>query len=180
MSSSLAIGDFSRAAHLTVKTLHHYHETGLLEPSQIDPQTGYRRYTTEQIPVAQIIKRFRGLDKTGPAQWLAESVAIFGLLLIVLGHRRTQDVPWMVAGWIDAAYWFTASTSSANPAITIARSLSDTFSGIRPADVPAFIVAQLIGAIAALLMARVLFSAPANKEEDEKSIDEAPHTQSAS
>jgi DNA-binding transcriptional MerR regulator len=62
MSSSLAIGDFSRATHLTVKTLRHYHETGLLEPAQIDTQTGYRRYTTEQIPVAQIIKRFRDLD----------------------------------------------------------------------------------------------------------------------
>jgi DNA-binding transcriptional MerR regulator/effector-binding domain-containing protein len=62
MPSSLAIGDFSRATHLTVKTLRHYHETGLLEPAQIDPQTGYRRYTTEQIPVAQIIKRFRDLD----------------------------------------------------------------------------------------------------------------------
>src|ERR1700728_430019 len=62
MSSSLAIGDFSRATHLTVKTLRHYHETGLFEPAQIDPQTGYRRYTTEQIPVAQIIKRFRDLD----------------------------------------------------------------------------------------------------------------------
>jgi DNA-binding transcriptional MerR regulator len=62
MSNSLAIGDFSRATHLTVKTLRHYHETGLIEPAQIDPQTGYRRYTTEQIPVAQIIKRFRDLD----------------------------------------------------------------------------------------------------------------------
>ena len=62
MSCSLAIGDFSRATHLTVKTLRHYHETGLLEPAQIDPQTGYRRYTTGQIPVAQIIKRFRDLD----------------------------------------------------------------------------------------------------------------------
>ena len=62
MSSSLAIGDFSRATHLTVKTLRHYHETGLLEPAQIDPQTGYRRYTTDQIPAAQIIKRFRDLD----------------------------------------------------------------------------------------------------------------------
>lgn len=62
MPSSLAIGDFSRATHLTVKTLRHYHETGLLEPAQIDPQTGYRRYTTEQIPAAQIIKRFRDLD----------------------------------------------------------------------------------------------------------------------
>jgi DNA-binding transcriptional MerR regulator/effector-binding domain-containing protein len=62
MSSPLAIGDFSRATHLTVKTLRHYHETGLLQPAQIDPQTGYRRYTTDQIPVAQIIKRFRDLD----------------------------------------------------------------------------------------------------------------------
>jgi DNA-binding transcriptional MerR regulator len=62
MSSSLAIGDFSRATHLTVKTLRHYHETGLLEPAQIDAQTGYRRYTTEQIPIAQIIRRFRDLD----------------------------------------------------------------------------------------------------------------------
>jgi DNA-binding transcriptional MerR regulator len=62
MPNSLAIGDFSRATHLTVKTLRHYHESGLIEPAQIDPQTGYRRYTTEQIPVAQIIKRFRDLD----------------------------------------------------------------------------------------------------------------------
>src|SRR5882762_5388827 len=62
MLSSLAIGDFSRATHLTVKTLRHYHEKGLLEPAHIDPQTGYRRYTTEQIPVAQIIRRFRDLD----------------------------------------------------------------------------------------------------------------------
>src|SRR5271154_2886018 len=62
MPPSLAIGDFSRATHLTVKTLRHYHETGLLEPALIDPQTGYRRYTTEQIPVAQIIRRFRNLD----------------------------------------------------------------------------------------------------------------------
>ncbi len=62
MSSSLAIGDFSRATHLTVKTLRHYHESGLLEPAQIDARTGYRRYTTEQIQVAQIIRRFRNLD----------------------------------------------------------------------------------------------------------------------
>jgi DNA-binding transcriptional MerR regulator len=62
MATSLAIGDFSRATHLTVKTLRYYHETGLLEPAQVDPQTGYRRYTTEQIQVAQIIRRFRDLD----------------------------------------------------------------------------------------------------------------------
>ena len=95
--------------------------------------------------------------RTGPAQWLAEAVATFGLMLVVLGHRRSEDAPWMVAAWIGAAYWFTASTSFANPAITIARSLSDTFSGIRPIDVPEFILAQLAGAIAALAVARVLF-----------------------
>jgi len=62
MPSSFAIGDFSRATHPTVKMLRHYHETGLLEPAHIDPQTGYRRYTTDQVPVAQIIRRFRNLD----------------------------------------------------------------------------------------------------------------------
>ena len=97
--------------------------------------------------------------RTGPAQWLAEGVATFGLLLVVLGHRRTEDAAWMVAAWIGAAYWFTASTSFANPAITIARSLSDTFAGIRPTDVPAFIAAQLVGAGVALLIARPLFGA---------------------
>lgn len=95
--------------------------------------------------------------RTGASQWLAEAVATFGLILVVLGHRRPQDAAWMVAGWIGAAYWFTASTSFANPAITIARSLSDTFAGIRPADVPGFIVAQLIGAALALWVARFLF-----------------------
>ena len=96
--------------------------------------------------------------RTGAPQWLAEAVATFGLLLVVLGHRRTEDAPWMVAAWIGGAYWFTASTSFANPAITIARSLSDTFSGIRPVDVPGFIVAQLMGALLALLVARSLFA----------------------
>jgi len=95
--------------------------------------------------------------RAGLAQWLAEAIATFGLLLVVLGHRRSQDAAWMVAAWIGAAYWFTASTSFANPAITIARSLSDTFSGIRPADVPGFIAAQLLGAMLAVLVARFLF-----------------------
>ncbi len=97
--------------------------------------------------------------RTGASQWLAEGVATFGLLLVILGHRRPQDAPWMVAGWIGGAYWFTASTSFANPAITIARSLSDTFAGIRPGDVPAFVAAQLAGALLALLAARTLFKA---------------------
>lgn len=94
--------------------------------------------------------------RTGVAQWLAEAVATFGLLLVVVGYRRVEDAPWMIAAWIGGAYWFTASTSFANPAITIARSLSDTFSGIRPADVPAFIVAQLVGALLGLLVGRSL------------------------
>jgi len=97
--------------------------------------------------------------RTGASQWLAEGVATFGLLLVVIGHSRSEDAPWMVAGWIGAAYWFTASTSFANPAITIARSLSDTFAGIRPGDVPGFIAAQLAGALLALLVARPLFTA---------------------
>ena len=94
--------------------------------------------------------------RTGLSQWLAEGVATFGLVMIVLGNRRPQDAPWMVAAWIGGAYWFTASTSFANPAIAIARSLSNTFAGIRPADVPGFIAAELAGALLALLMARFL------------------------
>jgi glycerol uptake facilitator-like aquaporin len=106
-----------------------------------------------ELPLWQLSTHVR----SGPAQWLAEGVATFGLLLVVLGHRRAEDAPWMVAAWIGAAYWFTASTSFANPAITIARSLTNTFSGIRPVDVSAFIAAQCIGALAALAVATVLF-----------------------
>ena len=96
--------------------------------------------------------------RTGIAQWLAEFVATLGLLLVVLGHRKAEDAPWMVSAWIGAAYWFTSSTSFANPAITIARSLSDTFAGISPSHVPAFILAQFLGALAALPLARWLFA----------------------
>lgn len=96
--------------------------------------------------------------REGGAQWLAEAIATCGLLLVVLGHRRTEDAPWMVAGWIGAAYWFTASTSFANPAITIARALSDTFAGIRPQDVAGFIAAQLAGAVAGWGVASKLFA----------------------
>jgi glycerol uptake facilitator-like aquaporin len=112
-----------------------------------------------ELPLIQAATHLR----SGPAQWLSEGVATFGLLLVVLGHERARDVPWMVAGWIGAAYWFTASTSFANPAITIARSLTDTFAGIRTADVPAFIVVQLIGAVAAFFVSRVLFPASPGK-----------------
>jgi len=96
--------------------------------------------------------------RTGFGQWLAELVATFGLLIVILGARRAADTPWLVAGWIGAAYWFTASTSFANPAITIARSLSDTFAGIRPSDVPLFIAMQLLGALVALVVARLVFA----------------------
>jgi len=95
--------------------------------------------------------------RTGMAQWLAEFVATFGLLLVILGHQRARDAPWMVAGWIGAAYWFTSSTSFANPAITIARSLSNTFAGISPSHVPGFVLAQLLGAAAAIPVALSLF-----------------------
>ena len=95
--------------------------------------------------------------RSGAAQGLAEVVATFGLLLVVLGHRRTEDAPWMVAAWIGAAYWFTSSTSFANPAITVARALTDTFAGIRPTDVPMFIAAQCIGGLLAFAVAQYLF-----------------------
>jgi len=91
--------------------------------------------------------------RTGSAQWIAEFVATFGLLLTILLTAR-ERVAASVALYITAAYWFTASTSFANPTVTIARSLSDTFAGIRPADVAPFIVAQVVGALAALAFCR--------------------------
>lgn len=105
------------------------------------------------LPVLQVATHVRA----GPGPWLSETVATAGLVLVVLGNRRATDAQWMVAAWIGAAYWFTASTSFANPAITIARSLTDTFSGIRPTDVPMFILAQCAGAGVAMALARLLF-----------------------
>ena len=101
--------------------------------------------------------------RNGAAQWLSEGVATFGLgLAVLLGSRyRPRAVPALVAGWIFAAYWFTASTSFANPAVTLARALTRTFAGIRPEDVAAFIVAQIAGALAALGAAALLASAEA-------------------
>jgi glycerol uptake facilitator-like aquaporin len=97
--------------------------------------------------------------RTGAAQWLSEGVATFGLLLtILLGLRhRPNAIPALVASYIFAAYWFTASSSFANPAVTLARGLTQTFAGIRPMDVPAFVLAQLAGAGLALVVA-VVFS----------------------
>jgi glycerol uptake facilitator-like aquaporin len=97
--------------------------------------------------------------RTGVGQWAGEAIATFGLILTILGtvRHRPGAVPAAVALYIAAAYWFTSSTSFANPAITVARSLSDSFAGIAPADVPAFIAAQLAGAGAGALAARYLF-----------------------
>lgn len=109
------------------------------------------------LPTLQLSVKAR----TGLGQWTGEAVATFGLILTILGtvrHRR-EWVPASVALYITAAYWFTSSTSFANPAITVARSLSDTFAGIAPHDVPPFIVAQLIGAALAAIAANQLFPA---------------------
>src|SRR6476660_2829073 len=92
--------------------------------------------------------------RTGAAQWFAEAVAAFGLVATILAGIRFQRaaVPWLVGLYITAAYWFTASTSFANPAVAIARSFTNTFSGIRPADLPGFITAEFFGAIIGMLV----------------------------
>ncbi len=98
--------------------------------------------------------------RTGFAQWTAEFIATFGLVATILGcvRARPEAVPYAVGLYITAGYWFTASTSFANPAVTVARALTDTFSGIRPVDAPAFIVAQLAGAATATLLFRWLLA----------------------
>jgi glycerol uptake facilitator-like aquaporin len=93
--------------------------------------------------------------RTGLAQWLAEVVATTGLVLVVFMSPSAKEAAWRVPAWIAGAYWFTSSTSFANPAITLGRSLSDTFAGIRPADAPGFIVAQLAGGVVGALLLRV-------------------------
>jgi glycerol uptake facilitator-like aquaporin len=100
--------------------------------------------------------------RVGGAQLVSEFVATFGLCAVIgsCSRRRPDAVPVAVAAYIASAYWFTASTSFANPAVTIARALTDTFTGIRPTDVPAFIAAQLLGAAAATALFRWLIPAP--------------------
>jgi glycerol uptake facilitator-like aquaporin len=100
--------------------------------------------------------------RTGTGQWFAEGVATFGLLLTIFGciSRAPSAVPYAVGLYITSAYWFTASTSFANPAVTIARSLSDTFAGIAPGNVPPFIAAQLAGAALAVVLSRWLWLKP--------------------
>jgi glycerol uptake facilitator-like aquaporin len=109
------------------------------------------------LPVLQVSAKLR----TGAGQWTGEFIATFGLVLTILGtlHTRERYVPASVALYIVSAYWFTSSTSFANPAIAIARSLSNTFAGIAPHDVPMFMLAEIAGAIAAYAFASVLFPA---------------------
>lgn len=112
--------------------------------------------------------------RTGSAQFLSEFVATFGLLAVIWGSVRLRSsavIPFAVASYITAAYWFTASTSFANPAVTLARSMSDTFAGIRLADTPLFILAQLLGAVSATLLFRWII--PQNTEEEIEII--VPH-----
>lgn len=120
-----------------------------------------------ELPLVQLSQTAR----TGQGQWIAEVVATFGLVAAILSGLRFRPdaVPWLVGLYITAAYWFTASTSFANPAVAIARALSDTFAGIRPADVPAFIVAQALGAVLALIVFRWLLAPTADEGPDQQS-----------
>ena len=107
------------------------------------------------LPTLQLSAKAR----TGLGQWAGEAIATFGLILTILGtvRHRPAWVPATVALYITSAYWFTSSTSFANPAITVARSMTNTFAGIAPHDAPLFIVAQMVGAALAALMSRLLF-----------------------
>ncbi len=109
-----------------------------------------------ELPVIELGTHVR----TGAGQWVAEIIATLGLLMVIWGclSRETSAAAGAVAAYITSAYWFTASTSFANPAVTIARSLTDTFAGIRPADAPGFILAQIAGLLIALPLLRVLFA----------------------
>jgi glycerol uptake facilitator-like aquaporin len=116
----------------------------------------YAAHLMFDLPLMQVSDKAR----TGIGQWSGEAVATFGLVLTILGtlRHRPGAVPASVALYIVAAYWFTSSTSFANPAIAVARSLSDSFAGIAPADVPGFIAAQVLGALAAALLGSWLFA----------------------
>jgi len=115
-----------------------------------------------ELPLLQASAHMR----TGPGQWFAEAVAAFGLVGAILGglRFRADAIPWLVGLYITAAYWFTASTSFANPAVAIARAFTDTFSGIRPLDVPAFIAAEIVGAVLAVGAFHWLFAQPVSEQ----------------
>jgi glycerol uptake facilitator-like aquaporin len=114
-----------------------------------------------ELPVLQVSLK----ERWGSGQWIAESIATFGLILTILGclARAPSAIPVAVGLYITSAYWFTASTSFANPAVTVARSLSNTFAGIAPGGVPAFLGAQLIGMIAALVLVRWIWDEQTGK-----------------
>ena len=114
---------------------------------------------------AMPIIEYSAKARAGLPQMFSECVATFGLLIVVLrgARHRPDTVPWTVACYITAAYWFTASTSFANPAVTLARSLTESFAGIRPADVPGFVLAQLAGAALALLLDRFMVPAGSSR-----------------
>jgi glycerol uptake facilitator-like aquaporin len=105
-----------------------------------------------ELPLIQASTHVR----TGFAQWLSESVATAGLIVVAFSSPTIAAAAWRVSAWIGAAYWFTASTSFANPAITLGRSLTDSFAGIRPTDTPGFIAAQLAGAVVGAMLLRLL------------------------
>jgi glycerol uptake facilitator-like aquaporin len=102
--------------------------------------------------------------RTGAAQWFSEGVAAFGLVATILAGIRfeRQGVPWLVGLYITAAYWFTASTSFANPSVALARSLTNTFSGIRPVDLPGFVIAEILGAVLAFVLMSWLLRSPSS------------------
>jgi glycerol uptake facilitator-like aquaporin len=104
--------------------------------------------------------------RTGGPQWLAEGIAAFGLVVTILAGLKFNRpaIPWLVGLYITAAYWFTSSTSFANPAVAIARSLTNTFSGIRPVDLPGFIAAELAGALTALWLMNWLLRSRGEEE----------------
>lgn len=120
-----------------------------------------------ELPIIQISETVR----TGSGQWLAETVAAFGLVFTILAGLRFRPdaIPWLVGLYITAAYWFTASTSFANPAVAIARALSNTFAGIRPIDLPGFIAAEVIGALIAMVLGGWLLA-------ESKPVVEPAHT----
>jgi glycerol uptake facilitator-like aquaporin len=123
-------------------------------------------------------------QRSGPGLWLGEVVATAGLVLLIIALGRTgrpQLVGWAVGGYITAAYWFTSSTSFANPVVTIARMFSDTFAGIQPASVPMFLLAQVIGGAGGYALSRGIYGRPtltAMTKENDDELQPADHRDS--
>ena len=138
-----------------------FHEAALYAAAQIIG--GALGTMAAQLMFALPLIELSTKARTGDAQWFSEFIATFGLIATLLAGIRFEHkaVPWLVGLYITAAYWFTASTSFANPAIAIARCLTNSFSGIRPADLPGFIAAEFIGALAALGIMTWLLGKPA-------------------